>query len=218
LLLLVFPKFDLHFLAPIALTPLLVAAAGLSNGWRRFAVGWIPGIVFWFFLCTWIQFVLEDHASMGKWGSWGSFVLFAVLKGLHMGVFAWLAGPLIKLKGVYSVPAVAALWTGLERTHATFGFTWMQLGNAAINMSVPLRLAPFVGVYGMSFVFAMLSTAAACVVLRQPRVKLAPLLLLPLLYLLPAIPQGIATTESALVVQPNIDTEQNWTSAVEDQT
>jgi len=216
LLLLVFPKFDLHFLAPIALTPLLVAAAGSQNGWRRFAVGWIAGIVFWFFLCTWIQFVLEDHASMGKFGSWASFVLFAVLKGLHMAVFAWLAGPL--MRRIYAVPAVAALWTGLERTHATFGFTWMQLGNAAINMSVPLRLAPFVGVYGMSFVFAMLSTAAACVVLRQPRAKLTPLLALPLLYLLPAIPQAMPATESALVVQPNIDTEQDWTYAAEEQT
>jgi apolipoprotein N-acyltransferase len=216
LLLLVFPKFDLHFLAPIALTPLLVSVAGLQNGWRRFAVGWLAGIVFWFFLCTWIQFVLEAHASMGKFGSWGSFVLFAVLKGLHMALFAWLAGAL--MRRMYAVPAVAALWTGLERTHATFGFTWMQLGNAAIDMSVPLRLAPIVGVYGMSFVFAMLSAAAACVLLRQPRIKLAPLLVLPLLYLLPAIPQGMPATQSAVVVQPNIDTEQNWTSAVEEQT
>jgi apolipoprotein N-acyltransferase len=216
LLLLVYPKFDLHFLAPIALTPLLLAMADLKSGWHRFLIGWITGTVFWFFLCTWIQFVLEDHASMGKFGSWGSFVLFAILKGLHMALFAWLAGPL--MNRVYAVPAVAALWTGLERTHATFGFTWMQLGNAAINMSVPLRLAPIVGVYGMSFVFAMLGTAAACVVLRQQRIKLIPLLLLPLLYLLPAIPEGLPATESAVVVQPNINTDENWTSAVEEQT
>jgi apolipoprotein N-acyltransferase len=216
LLLLVYPKFDLHFLAPFALTPLLIAAAKLQNWRRRFALGWLAGIVFWFFLCTWIQFVLEDHARMGKFGSWGSFVLFSVLKGLHMAVFACLAGPL--MQRVYALPAVAALWTGLERTHATFGFTWMQLGNAAINMSVPLRLAPYVGVYGMSFVFALLSAAVACIVLRQPRVRLIPLLVLPLLYLLPAIPQALPATERALVVQPNIDTEQDWTSAVEEQT
>ena len=58
----------------------------------------------------------------------------------------------------YALPAVAALWVGLERTHGTFGFAWLALGNAGINMSVPLRLAPFVGVYGLSFVFA----AAGC--------------------------------------------------------
>lgn len=214
LLLLVYPKFDLHFLAPIALAPLLVAVARVPSGWRRFLIGWVSGATLWFFLCTWIQFVLEDHASMGKFGSWGSFVLFAVLKGLHMAVFAWLAGPIMKRP--YALPAVAALWAGLERTHATFGFTWMQLGNAGINMSLPLRLAPLVGVYGLSFVFAMLAAGVACVMLRQPRMNLAPLLILPLLYLLPPIRQQMPADQRALVVQPNVDTEQNWTYSAQE--
>ncbi len=80
-------------------------------------------------------------------------------KGLHLAVFGWLAGPL--MSRAYAVPAVAALWTGLERTHGTFGFAWLDLGNAGIDMSVPLRLAPFIGVYGISFVFAMLSVGSA---------------------------------------------------------
>lgn len=209
LLLLIYPKFDLHFLAPIALTPLLYAVARETSGWRRFFIGWAAGTTLWFFLCTWIQFVLEDHASMGKFSSWATFCLFAVLKGLHMAVFSWLAGWLMHRS--YAVPAVAALWTGLERTHATFGFTWMQLGNAGIDMSVPLRLAPLVGVYGLSFVFALMSAAIACALLRQPRIRLAPLLALPLLYLLPSIPENLPANEHALVVQPNIDTEENWT-------
>ena len=216
LLLLVFPKFDLHFLAPIALTPLLMAVAREPRSKWRFLIGWLAGTVFWFFLCNWIQFVLEDHASMGRFGSWGSFTLFAVLKGLHIAVFALLAGRL--MNKTYAVPAVAALWTGLERTHATFGFTWLQLGNAGIDMSVPLRLAPLVGVYGISFVFAMLSAAAACVLLRQPRIRLAPLLILPFLYLLPQIPQRLPADQKALMVQPNVDTEEEWTSAAEERT
>ena len=91
--------------------------------------------------------MLEDHASMGQVGKLGIVLLFAVLKGLHMAVFAWLAGPLMNAS--YALPGVAALWAGLGRTHATFGFTWMQLGNAGIDMSLPLRLAPVVGVYGV---------------------------------------------------------------------
>jgi apolipoprotein N-acyltransferase len=216
LLLLVYPKFDLHFLAPIALTPLLVAVARVPKAGQRFLIGWLSGAVFWFFLCNWIQFVLEDHASMGKFGSWASFVLFAILKGLHMAVFALLAGPLMNKS--YAVPAVAALWTGLERTHSTFGFTWLELGNAGIDMSVPLRMAPMVGVFGVSFVFVMLSAAVACVILRQPRGRLIPLLVLPLLYLLPEIPQGLPANETALVVQPDVDTEQTWTASFQEQT
>ncbi len=208
LLLLIFPRFNIHLLAPVALTPLLVVLARTENGWQRFLYGWAAGIFYWFFLCTWIQFVLEQHGGMGRWGGWASFLLFAVLKALHLAVFSWLAGPLIRSR--YAVLAVPALWTGLERTHGTFGFAWLALGNAGINMSVPLRLAPFVGVYGLSFVFCALATGLACVVLRYPRTRLFPLAALALLWLLPEIPQGVPARETALVVQPNIDPDKQW--------
>jgi apolipoprotein N-acyltransferase len=153
---------------------------------------------------------------MGRWGGWGSFFLFSILKGLHLGVFSWLAGPL--MARVYAVPAIAALWTGLERTHGTFGFAWLALGNAGISMSVPLRLAPIVGVYGVSFVFAMLAAALACVLLGHSRKRLIPLLFLPLLWLLPAIPEAIPANEKALVIQPNIDPTTEWTGMVQQKT
>jgi apolipoprotein N-acyltransferase len=216
LLLLLFPRFEIYWLAPVALTPLLIALARTPLAWQRFVIGWAAGIFYWFFLCNWIQFVLEVHGGMGAWGGWASFLLFAVLKGLHLAVFSWLAG--ILMDRIYAVAAVAALWTGLERTHATFGFTWLDLGNAGIDMSLPLRLAPTVGVYGLSFVFAMLSAGLACVVLRRSRWQLAPLLALPLLWLLPAIPQHVPATQQALMVQPNVDPEINWTPELEEQT
>jgi apolipoprotein N-acyltransferase len=216
LLLLAQPKFNLYWLAAIALTPLLFVLARTGRGTQRFIYGWGAGIFYWFFCCTWIQFVLEEHGGMGVWGGWGSFLLFAILKGLHLAVFSFLAGPL--LWRPYAVPAIAALWTGLERTHATFGFTWLDLGNAGIDMSLPLRLAPYVGVYGLSFVFAMMSAALACVLLRQSRLRLLPLLCLPLLWLLPTIPEGISPSDDALVIQPNIDPSVNWTGLLQEKT
>lgn len=210
LLVLIFPRFGFYILAPIALTPLLIALARTPNAWQRFMYGWAAGILYWFLVCTWIQFVLEVYGGMGRWGGWGSFCLFAILKGLHLAVFSCLAGPL--MRRAYAIPLVAALWTGLERTHGTFGFAWLDLGNAGIDMSVPLRLAPFVGVYGVSFVFAMLAAALACVALRQPRKRLLPLLVLPLLWLLPAIPEGIPSNNTALVVQPNVNPDLQWTT------
>ncbi len=216
LLILLFPKFDLPWLAPVALTPLLIALARTKGAGRRFLCGWAAGIVFWFFLCTWIQFVLEVHGGMGRWGGWGSFLLFSILKGLHLGVFGWLAGPL--MRRVYALPAIAALWTGLERTHGTFGFAWLALGNAGIDMSLPLRLAPIVGVYGLSFVFCMLAVALACVVLRYSRIRLLPLLLLLTLWLVPRIPQAVPATDSALIIQPDIDPDIEWTGLLQEKT
>jgi apolipoprotein N-acyltransferase len=206
---LIFPGFDVRWLAAVALAPLLFAIAREESLKLRLLYGWLAGFMYWFTLCTWIQFVLEVHGGMGKWGGWACFVLFSALKAIHLAVFAALAGPLLWRS--YAIPAVAALWTGLERTHATFGFAWLDLGNAAISMSLPLRLAPITGVYGISFVLAMLATAVALILLRYPRKFLWPLAALSLLYLLPPIPETSRPAERALTVQPNIDTEAVWT-------
>jgi apolipoprotein N-acyltransferase len=211
LLVLIFPHFNLTWLAPLALAPILIACARELSWKRRFLFGWAAGIVFWFSVCYWIQAVLASHGGLSGWLSWVTFVLFAVLKGLHLALFATLAGFLIKRR--WALPAIAALWTGIERTHGPFGFAWLDLGNAGIDMPVALRLAPFLGVYGLSFVFAMLGCAIALIALRRPRIQLAwvvPLLGLPLLPALP--PPTLAPSESLRVVQPNLDTEANFNS------
>ena len=102
---------------------------------------------------------------------------------------------------------------GIERLHAPLGFTWFLLGNAGIDMQVPLRLAPITGVYGVSFVFALMGGALALVALRRPRKEIAWLLVLPGLYLLPALPEAQRGTEQAVVVQPNVSKDTDWTPA-----
>jgi len=209
LLILVFPRFNLTWLAPVALTPLLLSCARESRWKHRFLNGWIAGFLFWFGVCVWIQFVLEVHGGLGRAGGWATFVLFATLKGLHMALFATLAGFL--MPAPWAIPAVAALWTGLERTHSIFGFTWLQLGNAGIDMPLPMRVAPVVGVYGLSFIFAMTACAVALLILRRRRLELAWLAVLPLVLLFPAAPARQTGTRHALLVQPNIDPDLEWT-------
>ena len=79
LLILVFPGFQLVWLAPVALAPLLVAMARESRPWRRFLLGWVAGVVYWFGVCYWIQFVLAVHGGMGDAGRLGA--VPAVLPG-----------------------------------------------------------------------------------------------------------------------------------------
>jgi len=210
LLILIFPPLNWFWLAPAALAPLLVACAREASWKRRFVKGWAAGFVFWFGVCLWIQFVLEVHGGLGRWLAWVTFFLFAILKGLHMALFATLAGRLMPKP--WAIPAVAALWTGIERTHEYFGFAWLDLGNAGIGMPALPRLAPITGVYGLSFVFAMLACALAVVALRRPRRELAWLLLLAPVIVLPELPPPSQGTEPVRIVQPNIDTEAEWTS------
>jgi apolipoprotein N-acyltransferase len=206
---LTFPDVGAAWLAPFALAPLLVGLSREPRPWMRFFLGWCAGVVYWFAVCSWIQFVLEYHGGMGRWGGWGTFLLFCAIKAIHLAVFAMLAAVLLPHR--YAIPAIAALWTGIERTHAPAGFAWLALGNAGINMALPLRFAPFVGVYGLSFFFAALGTAVTLVVLRRPRRDLLWLLILSPVLVLPSIPEPQAATESAVVVQPNLSEDQDWT-------
>src|ERR1019366_2815739 len=102
---------------------------------------------------------------------WLVFLLFCAAKAIHMGVFALLAG--ILMRRWWAVPGVAALWVAVEATHGSLGFAWLALGNAGIDMQVPMRLAPITGVYGLSFVFAATAAALALTLLRRPRMELA---------------------------------------------
>jgi apolipoprotein N-acyltransferase len=78
-------------------------------------------------------------------------------------------------------------------------------------MGIPMRLAPYTGVYGLSFVFAMMSAALALAALRRPRWQLAWLLPLPLLILLPRLPDFQPGRQTAVLVQPNIADTVQWT-------
>jgi apolipoprotein N-acyltransferase len=203
-----FPDWNLTLLAPVALAPMLVASAREKDGRKRLLFGELAGVIHWTGVCHWILFVLEHHGGMTPPLSWLAFALFALAKGSLVAVFAYLAGPVMRRP--WALPGIAALWTGLERLNGPQGFAWLVLGNAGIDMGLPMRLAPYTGAYGLSFVFAMMNAAFAVVILRRPRAHLAPLLALPLLVALPELPPAEAGAESAAVVQPNVPQSQPW--------
>jgi len=209
LLVLVFPHFSLAWLAPMCLAPLFVAVALEPRVKRRLLFGAAAGFAYWFGICYWISGVLAQFGGMPPVLVGLAFFLFCLLRGLPWVAFCWLSGYVVHSR--WAVVALAALWTGLERVYGPFSFAWLQLGNAGIDMGVPMRLAPITGVYGLSFVFAMMNAAIALLVLRRPRRDLAPLLVLPLLYLLPAMPEIDQGNQNAVLVQPNIDERQEWT-------
>jgi apolipoprotein N-acyltransferase len=211
-LLLVFPRFSQVWLAPFALAPLLIALAREFRPGRRFLLGYLAGNVYWFGVCYWIAMVLDVHGALGTAGGWATFVLFCLLKSLHYGLFSMLAGVL--MRQWYAVPAVAALWAGLERTQGpSTGFEWLMLGNAAADMSLLMRLAPIAGVHAISFLFAWMSGVLAMTLLRRGRRQLAWALLFPLVVLLPDLPPpDAAPAHTAAVVQPNVDDLEQWTA------
>lgn len=106
LLVFTFPGFNFVWLATVALTPLLVAVACEPRPLRRFLLGWAAGFVCWFGVCYWIENDLARYGGVGDVGAWALEALFAAFKGLHLAVFALVAGVLIRRW--WAVPAVAA--------------------------------------------------------------------------------------------------------------
>jgi len=203
---LVFPSFSIGLLAPFALAPLLVAVYKAKSGKQRFLLGWLCGSVYWGGACYWIFFVMRDYAYLATPAAAAIYVAFLAAKGLHLAVFSSMAAPL--LRRAWAVPAVAALWVAVEGTHQYLGFTWLHLGNAGASMSVLAPLAPITGVYGPSFVLAALNVAFSLALLRQPRARLYWLAALPLLLLLPGLPENETGDQTARLLQPNLHPDQ----------
>jgi len=211
MLVLLFPPFGIALLAPLSLAPLCLALGREFRPAARFALGYVSGLVLWAGVCWWIAPVLAVHGGMGVFGGWGSFVLFCLLKSLHYGVFGLLAGVLIR--HWYGPPSIALLWAVLERTQEPLTlFGWLMLGDAGIDMGLPLRMAPIAGVYGISFLFALTAACFSAILLKQPRTHVLWALLTLLPALLPPLPTSLRSQAHAALVQPNLPTANEVTT------
>ncbi|MBI2685464.1 MAG: apolipoprotein N-acyltransferase [Acidobacteria bacterium] len=212
LLVLLYPPFGYGLLAPLALTPLCFALGGEFRPAGRFALGYAMGLVLWAGVCWWIAPVLAVHGGMGAAGGWGCFALFCLLKSIHYGIFGILAGVLVR--HWYGPPAMALLWAVLERTQEPLTlFGWLMLGDAGIDMGVPLRIVPFAGVYGLSFLFALTASCFAAIFLKRPRQHALWALITLVPVVLPALPANERPQAHAAVIQPNLPTAAEWTTA-----
>lgn len=210
LLVLLFPSPNLPHFAPMSLVPLLLALDEQSRPGRRFLLGCVTGWIFWGGTCYWIYYVLQVHGHVPVLGAAALFTGFFLVKGLHLGVFGWLAGG--HLARPWAIPAVAAAWVAVEGAHQYAGFTWLMLGNAGTSMSLLARLAPWTGIFGISFALAMLNVALALAIRQRLGRRLAWLLLLLPLYLAPELPERAVGRHQARLVQANIDEEEIYST------
>ena len=183
------------------------SAAGRGAREQRLAAalpaGVRPGIVYWFGVCYWIQFVLATFTAAWATLRPGSCSCCSAWpRRLHMGVFALLAG--WTMRRWWAIPAVAALWVA-DRVHArAAGLRVAGLGNAAIDMALPLRLAPFTACRASRSCSRMMAAALAPGV-AAPADPAAVAGLLPLLLrCFPRCRRQSRRSERAVLVQPNI--------------
>jgi apolipoprotein N-acyltransferase len=219
-----------------ALVPLLVGLLGLplhAPGHRRrwylgwsFLAGWLCGALWFGANCYWVYGTMHTYAGMSAALAVVSLVLFSLFLGFWFGVFG-LALEMVRLATFgrsyewVTVAAVPFLWVAMEFGLARVPyFPWDLLGYSQVDNGLLTRLAPWTGVYGISFVVAAVNAFGAGARLwkrpaagrRQSIFTSAELVyVIALLALLiqsagfavkPAVSSTVAT---AVLVQPNLD-------------
>jgi apolipoprotein N-acyltransferase len=209
-----FPLLGWHFLAWIALIPLLLAIQNDPRPKVGFWMGYVTGFVFLATSCHWFTDVMELHGGLSPVLAWGVLALFAMLFAVFMGAFGAFVSWVAMRSESLALILAPFMWvvTELGRTYLFTGVPWNLLGYA-VQFDGLRRIAALTGVYGLSFLAvatsAMLAWALPKLQFRLgARVAVAawPAALL-LLNCLLAPPLVVPGSRAAHLVQPNIPME-----------
>ena len=215
LLVLSFPKFDLSFLAWVALVPLLFVLTSEGQTLRKaFGLGWITGWVFFFFSCNWITHSMIQYGGMNVVLAYLCATLFTAITGFFPGLFALITTRLVKSLGITALGLAPFVWVATEWLRAiTTGVTWNALGVSQVNYFVIAQLASSGGVASLSFIIC----AVSVVLILAREVKRPPVKWVVAAYLLPGLMAWLVMLSndfkpgstlnklvSIAVVQPNL--------------
>jgi apolipoprotein N-acyltransferase len=163
------------------LTPLLVAigleqaaqAPGPTSirprGRRFFFLGWITGFVGSAITTYWVVTVMAKYGGFAPWVAVPIGALLWAYLGLFTGAGALVTGWTVRRRGVIGLWAAPAAWVTFEwlRSWLFGGFPWTLLGTSQAHVLPVVQFASVAGVFGLSGLLVMVSTAAAAVALSR---------------------------------------------------
>ncbi len=209
-------------LAPLLWAVLCPATIEASRPLRRaFLLSYLAGFLWYMGNCYWVRDTMSRYGDMPPMAPTLLLVAFSLVLGLYFAFFGFGIALVRRATGSVGLALAAApfLWTALDLAAARItSVPWDQLGYSQVDNSVVNQLAPWTGVYGITFLLiASNALLASAFLLRARTFRLrcgiasgviviggACGLLIP-----PPRPAGTAT---AVLVQPNLDvgSESNW--------
>jgi apolipoprotein N-acyltransferase len=174
-----FPKFGNPAFAWTALAPLLIAVALESTrtaavGSRRgriFLLGWIAGFVHFSLTVSWIVEVMHLHGGLPTVVAWLVMFLLAAYLALYPALCVVLTARAVRRYRVAGLWLAPFFWVAAEwlRGWVGGGFPWALLGTSQAGVLPIIQMASVTGVFGVSWLLALVSTAAAVVALTRAR-------------------------------------------------
>ncbi len=151
LLILIFPPFDVHYLAWIALVPLLLVIRN-SSLLRSFLIPLATGLLFYSVFLRWL--FGTDGVNYFNYG------LSVLFKASFYGIFGVSAWYFQKRVSRWHFITLPSIWVILEyiRSHMSFlSSPWGMLGYSQYTMLPVAQVASFAGVYGVSFLIVLVN-------------------------------------------------------------
>ncbi|HTP06421.1 MAG TPA: apolipoprotein N-acyltransferase [Nitrospirota bacterium] len=216
LLVVIFPKFNFHLLAWIALVPLFLALRGQSTK-NGFWLGGITGIVYFAGTVHWVTNSIHYYGGYPLIPASLITLLLCAYLALYPALFGAAVARLRRTHPSLLVLSAPAVWATLElaRTYVFSGFPWSLLGYSQYLALPVIQVSDITGVYGISFLIVLVNAAVAEFLDDRkgypPLVIAAVIMVLVLGYGLMRlhVPENISGI-TVSVVQGNIEQDKKW--------
>jgi apolipoprotein N-acyltransferase len=181
---------------------------------RAFLLAYVCGVLWYGGNCYWVRDVMLQYGDMPLLAPTLLLLGFSLVLGLYFGIFGFCVALVFKASGNKKLALAAApfLWTALELAASRItSVPWDQLGYSQVDNALVNQLAPWTGVYGISFVLVAVNVLIAGRFVLEPcsgkRLWAGAGMILAFagtagIFLSPPRPVATAT---AVLIQPNLD-------------
>src|SRR5579863_5184965 len=128
---------------------------------RAFLIAYLCGVLWYMGNCYWVRDTMMRYGDMPTGAPTLLLIGFSLVLGLYFGLFG--LGVMLVRRATRSTPAALVfapyLWVALDLAAARItSVPWDQLGYSQVDNGIVNRLAPWTGVYGITFLIVAMNT------------------------------------------------------------
>ncbi len=185
---------------------------------RAFLIAYLCGVLWYMGNCYWVRDTMLGYGDMPTGAPTLLLIGFSLVLGLYFGLFGLGVMLVQRATGKSSRALIATpfLWVALDLAASRItSVPWDQLGYSQVDNAFVNQLAPWTGVYGISFLLVAANAWLAEVWLldRKSRQnfrfsgweRVGSLAIVFLACGISVLPREAPTTATAVLVQPNLD-------------
>jgi apolipoprotein N-acyltransferase len=140
---------------------------------RAFSLGLISGIAYFVGTTYWTGSVMRQYGDLQSVVATALMLALAAYLALYPALFALILQRLVARFGIRGLLLAPAVWVATEfgRGYLFTGFPWVNLGYSQATVLPVAQLASVCGVWGLSALVALVSTALVLLVFDRTRVR-----------------------------------------------